>query len=138
MKNWRLVGAQAERQVAAHLERKGWRVQMEPMIGMMRPDIVAQSPEGDTYVFEIKVGPTGGSATFSDLAQANAYAHGIGQVSDLANVRPVLATTLDVSDSMRDAADALGVGVVSAPGTAEGLAQAMLGYVEKPDEAARH
>lgn len=137
MNQWQTFAAQAEKEVAEELEGEGWTVEQEPVYGAMRPDIVARSPQGTMYVFEIKARASG-SATFSDLAQAKAYAHAVGQVSGGAVVKPVLATTLDVSQAMNEAAQALGVGVVSAPGqTAQGLAKAVLGSVKDSGQVGR-
>jgi hypothetical protein len=38
------------------LESWSWRVEREPHIGTVRPDLVAEDPEGRPYLFEIKTG----------------------------------------------------------------------------------
>jgi hypothetical protein len=37
-----------------------WQVDREPRVGALRPDLIAQGPDGQTYLFEVKAGRSQG------------------------------------------------------------------------------
>lgn len=58
--------------VERHLRDQDWLVEREPRIaGTLRPDIVARSPKGSSYVFEIKTGAV--QAHLGAVAQVENY-----------------------------------------------------------------
>jgi len=131
MTDWLRFAMQAEQRVVSELEAKGWDVTRSPRIGMMRPDIVATRPDGQKYIFEFKVSPSAGSATFSDLAQTSKYAGAIRESAGVPSVRVVMATNLRVSQKMRDLSEALGVKIVSVEGDPQQLADGVMQSLEQ-------
>jgi hypothetical protein len=53
------------------LEKWDWKVQMQPVVGSTRPDLVLNDPEGETYIVEVKTGPN--ASHFGSVAQVAAF-----------------------------------------------------------------
>jgi hypothetical protein len=59
-------------QVAGLLKSQRWSVEEQPILaGNRRPDIIAESPEGTAYVFEVKTGSS--EAHLGAVAQVESY-----------------------------------------------------------------
>lgn len=106
------------RKAAEHLRGVGWSVQEEPLVGHMRPDLIAESPGGQkVFVIEFKVG-TSPSVHFGALAQLSQYREAV-EADKQGDVTPVLVTNAAIHEQVQHAADDLGIQVFSA--TAESL-----------------
>lgn len=99
--------------IGERLEQANWTVKVEPLIGTVRPDLIVKSPEGVTYLVEVKVGA--GSAHFAALAQLANFQELIQDAGD-ARVKPVLVTNLDVPEAVSQAARALDISIIKAEG----------------------
>jgi len=55
--------------LAGDLERRGWKVATDSLVGTVRPDLIATDPGGELYVFEVK----GTAAHLGAVAQVEAY-----------------------------------------------------------------
>jgi hypothetical protein len=113
------------------LDALGWNVEKEPLLGTLRPDVVAQSPDGTVYLIEVKLG--NGSAHFSALAQVTAMKEAL-ETQTNKPIHPVIVTNMDVFDGVRDAAHELHVDVISGPTTE--LPGQLVGWLgSKPDSS---
>jgi|SRR5665811_1216422 len=61
------------------LDQQGWEVQREPIIGGVRPDIVAHGPNGTSYVIEVKQGEL--EANLGAVAQVEAFRNAVAKKS---------------------------------------------------------
>jgi RecB family endonuclease NucS len=86
-----------------------WVVQREPIVGMLRPDIVAHGPEGATYVIEVKQGNAG--ANLGAVAQVEAYRDAIAREFG-GEVKGVLVVAGDAPERLGVAAKGAGVELV--------------------------
>jgi len=103
-------------EVATSLQRRGMGVEIEPVIGSVRPDIVATVEDGPVYIIELKTGD--GSAHFSLIAQLLNFASAYAIVRPARTALAVLATTRDVPSQLFEAAEQAGVQIVRAPDVA--------------------
>ncbi len=63
--------AQTRDSLAALLHSSGWRVEAEPVIGSVKPDLLTSDESGNTFVIELKQAPRG--LHFGSVAQAAAF-----------------------------------------------------------------
>ena len=110
------------------LVARGWTVEIEAKARGMYPDVIAQDPQGHTYVFEVKTGNPGSSVHVSDIAQAAAFLKGL-DIGGHRQVRVYLMTNLNLSESARELSHQVGVHVIHQPGDYSGLVQAALGQI---------
>ena len=107
-----------ERAVASRtkelFEEAEWAVEEEPVIGATRPDLVLRSPEGATYVVELKVGH--GSAHFGSLAQVATFKEEYEDARAVKGVKGMLVTNMTTQDSLVEAAKSLDIQVVAVGG----------------------
>jgi RecB family endonuclease NucS len=59
------------------LELPGWTVEVEPIVGNVRPDLVARGPDGTTHVIEVKQG--GLEANLGAVAQVEAFRNAVAE-----------------------------------------------------------
>jgi hypothetical protein len=100
------------------LEDARWVVEEEPSVGTRRPDLVLRSPEGATYVVEMKVGQ--GSSHFGSVAQVATFKEAYREVTGVEDVRGLLVTNMTTEKNVAAVAESLGVEVVSVRGNAPG------------------
>jgi RecB family endonuclease NucS len=93
------------------LEDSYWTLREEPIVGTARPDLVFSDPSGHVVVAEVKLGR--GASHFGWLAQLASLKHALEQTDEVAAVRGVLLTDENVSASLMEAADELGVELVT-------------------------
>ena len=91
------------------LEARGWRVEAEPRIATLNPDLLGTDPEGRRFVFELKRGP--GRGHLGALAQIEAYR---AALTDAEGDRPggVLVLAGDGPEELDQVAGAAGVRVL--------------------------
>jgi len=113
---------------AAHKARElfeevEWTVEEEPQVGAMRPDLVVQSPNGATYVVEVKAGQ--GSAHFGSVAQVATFIEEYQDVRAVEDVRGLLVTNMATQENILEAARSLGIQVAPVRGAARDYPQAL-------------
>jgi hypothetical protein len=89
-------------------------VEEEPLVGATRPDLVLRSPEGATYVVELKVGR--GSAHFGSLAQVATLKEQYEDARAVKGVKGMLVTNMTTQESLVKAAKSLDIQVVPVGG----------------------
>jgi RecB family endonuclease NucS len=92
------------------LRDSSWQVDREPVVGTMRPDIIARDPDGKTYVFEIKAGKQ--NAFLGAVAQVEGYRDRLAEGGQAA--RGVLVLAGDAPSELDDVARSAGVALVRA------------------------
>jgi|HubBroStandDraft_6_1064221.scaffolds.fasta_scaffold37564_3 RecB family endonuclease NucS len=95
--------------IADALLEERWDVQREPIVGTVRPDIVAHGPEGATYVIEVKQGNAG--ANLGAVAQVEAYRNALAREVG-GEVKGVLVVAGDAPERLGAAAKGAGVELV--------------------------
>jgi RecB family endonuclease NucS len=111
-----------------------WKVDREPIVGTVRPDLVARQPDGTVYVFEIKQG--GLEANLGAVAQVETYRNAVAKQYG-GQARGVLVVAGEASQGLdeiagradveivRTSADALSIGEsLTRSGVLEGSAAA--------------
>jgi hypothetical protein len=109
----RLTPDEAERQFidVLHEHLAGpWEFQDRPIAGSVKPDVVVQGPEGNLVVADIKFGEA--AAHFGSLAQVASYVN-LLHLSTGRPVRGFLVTDQAIPPTIAEAADRLGVNIVS-------------------------
>jgi RecB family endonuclease NucS len=97
--------------VAANVLRNSrWQVEQEPVVGTMRPDIIARDPDGKTYVFEVKAGKQ--NAFLGAVAQVEGYRDRLAEGGKTA--QGVLVLAGDAPSELDDVARSAGVALVRA------------------------
>lgn len=103
--------------VEKHLRNRDWLVEKEPRIaGYLRPDIVARSPKGDSYVFEIKAGSA--QAHLGAVAQVENYRNSLAAALGR-EITGVLILSGDAPAQLNAVAERAGVEVVQTSSDAE-------------------
>jgi hypothetical protein len=108
----RIGHASHERLVDAAMEAlrgRDWSVESEPRAGQMRPDIVAHSAEGATYVFEVK--SKAPKAFLGAVAQVEAQVESYRREHG-ADAMGVLLFAGDAPDGLGDVAHNAGIELV--------------------------
>ena len=126
----------AEGVVGSVLERKHWHVMKEPDCRHLsqKPDLLAKSPLGIYYMFEITGGRTPGTATFTDLAQTKAFARAVTEEMKVGQVVPVLVTNYSISDELSSLSRSLGVRLIGVNDKAHDRWQSFLErWADEPD-----
>jgi hypothetical protein len=100
-----------ERVMRQALERRGWSVEEQPVLGSLRPDFLLSREPGEHFVVQIKA--TRRPVHFGTVAQVDSYARMAEQARGLAQVHGVLLSTGPVSSAARDAAARVGVTVLT-------------------------
>jgi hypothetical protein len=77
---------------------RGYRVMEEEIASGVRPDIVVQAPEGQTFAIEVEVGPSGEYVPFSTAAQLRAYQRRLASYGRGEEIILVLFTNEDVPE----------------------------------------
>jgi RecB family endonuclease NucS len=95
---------------AKTLRGSDWVVEQEPVVGTMRPDIIAHDPEGTTYVIELKTGKQ--NAYLGAVAQVEGYRDRLAEQGLIA--RGVLVLAGDAPSELDDVAKSAGVELVRA------------------------
>lgn len=116
--------------LANKLQAARWRVDREPRVGRLEPDLVAVGPDGMSYVIEVQAGEH--PAHLGSIGQMEAYATAFEEQRGV-RPRPVLLVAGEVSEAVRDIARDVGVvliGGVSVPSTA--LATRLLAALTAP------
>lgn len=90
------------------LRSQRWQVEEEPLIGTVRPDLVATDPNGTSYVFEVKA--EAAEAHLGAVAQVEAYRDSLRQQLGR-EARGVLVLVADAPKELDDVARAAGVTV---------------------------
>ncbi len=119
---------------AAHKARElfeevEWTVEEEPQVGAMRPDLVVQSPNGATYVVEVKAGQ--GSAHFGSVAQVATFIEEYQDVRAVEDVRGLLVTNMATQENILEAARSLGIQVVPVRGGPGEMAQELFDQIQR-------
>jgi hypothetical protein len=119
---------QFEKNVAAKakelFESAHWKAEKEPKIGATRPDMVVRSPDGTTYVIEVKAG--GDRAHFGSLAQVATLKEEYKAVSRESKVYGLLVTNMPAEPRLLEAAKSLDVQIVESAGPAANLAKRLV------------
>ncbi|HEX2196725.1 MAG TPA: hypothetical protein VHJ76_07340 [Actinomycetota bacterium] len=104
-------------EAAESLRAIGWKVEEEPLVGHVRPDLIAVSPnDNHVFVVEFKVGKSP-SVHFGALAQLAQYREAVASAKH-GRVTPILVTNAAIHEQVQDVADGLGIRVFSgAPDT---------------------
>jgi hypothetical protein len=110
--NERNLGLVTEEVVERALLHRGWTVFREPRYGSLRPDFVASAPSGDTYVIEIKSGRNHRPTTFTDVAQVRTYEKAVRAANPGKNVRAIFVTDGQVSSSVKEMSQDLGISIL--------------------------
>ncbi len=92
------------------LRSSSWQVQQEPVIGTMRPDIVARDPDGKTFVFEVKAGKQ--DAFLGAVAQVEGYRDRLAEGGN--DAQGVLVLAGDAPSELDAVARSAGVALVRA------------------------
>jgi RecB family endonuclease NucS len=110
--------------VERHLRDRDWTVEREPRIaGNLRPDIVARSPKGEPYVFEIKAGSA--QAHLGAVAQVENYRNSLAAALGR-EITGVLVLSGGAPVQLNAVAERAGVEVVQASSDAEETEHALL------------
>jgi RecB family endonuclease NucS len=112
--------------VADALQEEAWDVQREPIVGTLRPDLVARRPDGQSYVIEVKRSTV--TANLGAVAQVEAYRNALAQRGDR-EAKGLLVVSGVAPEALGDAAERAGVvvvrtGSVDSNAVHEALAQA--------------
>jgi hypothetical protein len=102
---------QLEQALAEGLARSGWNVEVEPVIGTVRPDVLAVGPSGDALVAEIKTSRE--PLHFATIAQVAGFGSLARKLRGLDRVRTIVLALGPVGASARRAAEEAGVEVVA-------------------------
>lgn len=112
------LSAQWERKLSEALSQalldSGWQVEVEPLIELYRPDLLATSPQGRVYAIELKT--TRGPVHFGALAQVASYRSALSAFRDI-KAQPVLFATGKTSESLEDLARSMDVFLAVEPAT---------------------
>lgn len=84
----------------------GWNVELEPLVELYRPDLIATSPIGHVYAVEFKSGQ--GPVHFGALAQAASYRSALS-ASRKVDAQPVLFAIGGTSGPLEDLARSMDV-----------------------------
>jgi len=114
-------------EVATSLQEQGLGVEIEPVIGTTRPDLVATVQGGPAYIIEFKTGD--GRAHFSLIAQLLTFVSVYAVARPARKAMAVLATTRDVPEHIRGVAEQAGVQIVKAP-TVAALARRLVERIQ--------
>ena len=109
--------------LASSLKSLKWLTEDRTSPTRRRPNIVATTPDGTKYVIEVQAGDQ--RPRFGELAQVENLANGISASSGGDPVHPILVTDQPVSDSVSDAAKAVGIDIVKVAGSPEQIAVAI-------------
>jgi RecB family endonuclease NucS len=91
---------------------QGWVVHRDPTYGkMLRPDIVARGPGGETYVFEVK--RSDGEVNLGAVAQVEAYRNAVAE-TDGGQVKGVLVIAGEAPEGLIPVAERVGIELVDA------------------------
>jgi hypothetical protein len=93
------------------LRERNWDVRHEPILGRVRPDILAKSPGGETYVINIKQDSSG--ADLGAVAQVESFRDAVTRELDK-QATGVLVVIGERSPRLVDLAASAGVEVVAA------------------------
>lgn len=111
------------------LRKSDWKVELEPRIDYVEPDIVATDPDKAMYVIEVK---TGNAPIHTGvLGQLNIFNEAVKAKHPESSVRSLLLTTSPVDDSVSGLAGQLGLEIVKADSTAE-LSSQLASYLHLP------
>lgn len=114
-----MINRQSEVDVEAHdelldyvaklLDEWEWTIRKDPQVGTVRPDLVAESPDGEAYVFEIKAGADEGH--LGTLGQIETFQ--IALESELGRKpNAVLLLSSDAPNKLQQIADDVGVTIL--------------------------
>lgn len=92
-------------------DQQGWRVQREPIVGSVRPDIVACAPSGTSYVIEVKQG--GLDVNLGAVAQVEAFRNAVAEESG-GDAKGMLVVAGEIPDDLGAVAERADIGVVQA------------------------
>lgn len=93
------------------LREQNWEVQHEPIIGRVRPDILARDPNGATFVINVNQG--GWAANLGAVAQVEAFRNAVAREIGR-EAKGVLVVAGDASQHLDDMAARASVEVVRA------------------------
>jgi hypothetical protein len=115
-------------QVSSLLTDWNWHVRREPQVGTVRPDLVAETPDGKAYVIEIKTDVD--DAHLGSLAQVETFKNALE--SELGyEPEAVLLLADEAPEKLRYVADDVGVkivgGVHAEPGLGDLLKRSLSG-----------
>lgn len=113
--------------IAMGLTAKGWTVNREPVVGNLRPDMVA-SKNNVTWVIEVKTASAPRHVNPSDLAQVAVYRDAYRPLQLAGGVVRALFVTNQDAAGTRQATKMLDVGVITG-GTANRLVNGVLGVL---------
>lgn len=100
-------------QVAKRLRARGWSVDVEPVLGPSRPDLVARRPDGYAAVLEFKIAAAIRPVHFASLAQVASYARLAEAYLQVQEAFPVLIVSAAAPAAIEEAAVALGVQLIT-------------------------
>jgi RecB family endonuclease NucS len=103
--------------VAETLREGAWDVQLEPIVGTVRPDLVARGPSGQTYVIEVKQADT--AAWLGAVAQVEAYRNALAEECG-DDAKGLLVMVGDTPEALGDVAARAGVVLVRPASTRVG------------------
>ncbi len=112
-------------------EKAEWIVEEEPRVGATRPDLVVQSPDGATYVVDLKAGR--GSAHFGSVAQVATLREEYQDVREVEDVRGLLVTNMATEENVLEAAKSLGIQVVPVRGGPSEMAQELFAQIQRDE-----
>jgi hypothetical protein len=102
-----------EHRVAEAFRDEGWSVEVEPAVGLYRPDLVLTSPEGRTIVAEIKLANR--PVDFTWIGQASAMRSGLAAAGRSVDGAVLITTGAGNADIAR-LAEKMAVQIVHAEG----------------------
>jgi RecB family endonuclease NucS len=108
---------------ATYLSARQWKVEREPQLGAMRPDMIATDPGGATYVIEVKTGKN--QAMLGAVAQVEAYRDRLKDRG--VDATGVLVLAADAPSGVEDLARSASVEIVRTPSSSPSEIRAALG-----------
>jgi RecB family endonuclease NucS len=111
------------------LEESGWAVEAEPMVGTVQPDVVATTPDGGVYVFEVK--STG--AHLGAVAQVEAYRDSLSALRGT-EARGVLVVQQDAPAQLDEVAQRANVEVLRVGPDPQSLAVSIKDFTQNSGE----
>lgn len=111
------------------LDGEGWQVEVEPIVGNVRPDIVAREPSGISYVIEVKGADL--EANLGAVAQVETFRNAVAEDRG-EEVKGMLLVTGEPPEGLDAIARGANIGLVRAESSdttdlLESLRQAGLG-----------
>lgn len=103
---------QLVQQVAQVLERRGWSVVTEPVLGPSRPDLIAFRDDGIGVLAEFKVAANR-PVHFASVAQTASYARLAEFYLPIGDAAPALVAAGEATPSVSATAETLGVHLIS-------------------------